>query len=463
MKNFFLLFAIIMMPINILAQLNTSETPKSKSEFKSLEARAKNGDLHAQYIIGCCYLQGVPGVVSQSSSKAEKLFRKAADNGDADACRMMFKMNPEKNYAYHETATRYYKNIGNGKACYYLADLNSVFNQDVMMRWLRTSSDKGYKPATTQLQRIYDALPSARKTDYTLWLSAIEPMKDIVATVEDVAEENEVVDEEYDGDDIDNNIPTWSGRKNEHTLVLIIGNEKYDPKSPGIVEFAENDAKTFANYCMLTLGIPRNNVRVRLNPSDRQWRSLLSDAAIFCEADPDAEVIFYYAGHGRPSEDGKSAYLIPTDANVNVISECYPIDDLYAQLGALGAKNVLVLLDACFSGTKRDGSLMAQNQRAFGIAVKHEAHNPRGNMMVMSAAQGDQTSLTYKKKRHGLFTYCLLKKLQESKGGCTLGELNDYVASEVKRIAGTTFSKRQHPDHHESGLMVNTWQSKRLR
>lgn len=463
MKQLLLLVAMLL-PTGMMAQLDPKETPKSKSEFKSYEIRANQGDLHAQYIVACCYLQGIPGLVAQSSPKAMKLMRQAADNGDADACRMMFKMNPEKNFAYHEAATRLYKNIGNGKACYCLADLNSVVSNEVMLRWLRTSSDKGYKPAITQLQRIHAALPTSSKTDYALWLSQIEPMKDVVTVVADLAEEDEEQsDDEFDGDDVDTNIPTWNGKKNEHTLVLIIGNEKYDPKSPGVVEFAENDAKTFANYCMITLGIPKENVRVRLNPSDRVWRSLLSDAAIFCEADPDAEVIFYYAGHGRPSEDGKTAYLVPTEANVNILSECYPIDDLYAQLGALGAKNVLVLLDACFSGTNRDGSLLAQNQRAFGIAVKHEAHNPRGNMMIMSAAQGDQTSLTYKKKRHGLFTYCLLKKLQESKGNCTLGELNEYVAREVKRIAGTSFSKRQHPDHHESGQMVNTWQSKHLR
>lgn len=463
MKKLLLLIAILL-PVSMAAQLSQSETPKSKSEFKSYKTRANQGDLHAQYIVASCYLYGVPNVVSRSTFMAMKLMRQAADNGDADACRMMFKMNPEKNFAYHEAATRLYKNMGNGRACYYLADLNSVVDRSVMLRWLRTSNDKGYKPAIAELQRIHAALPESQKQNYTVWLAKIEPMKDVITNVTDLAEESEEQnDDEFDGDDVDTNIPVWNGSKNEHMLVLIVGNEKYDPKSPGVVEFAENDAKTFANYCIMTLGVPKENVKVKLNPSDRIWRSLLSDAAIFCEADPNAEVIFYYAGHGLPGQGGKTAYLMPTDATGTNLSECYPVDDLYAQLGALGARSVVVLLDACFSGFKRDGSLLAKGERAFGVAVKHEAHNPRGNMMIMSAAQGDQTSLTYKKKRHGLFTYCLLKKLQESKGNCTLGELNEYVYNEVKRIAGTKLYKQQHPDHHESGQMINTWQSKHLR
>lgn len=461
MKNLLLLIAIVMLPMSMLAQLGTSETPKSKSEFKSFEIRAKQGDLHAQYIVGCCYLQGVPGVVSPSMSKATKLLRQAADNGDADACRMMFKIDPEKNYAYHEAATRLYKNMGNGKACYYLADLNSVVNNDVMLRWLRTSMNKGYKPATTQLQRIHASLPTSKKTNYTLWISSIEPY-DLVTQEDDVVDYTEEQDEEYDGDDVDTNITPWNGR-NEHTIVLIVGNEKYNPKSPGVVEFAENDATAFENYCKLSLGIPKNHIHKRLNATEKQIRDLLNRARLFANADSEAEVIFYYAGHGRPSEDGKSAFLVPVDANVNIESECYPMDQLYTELGSLGANSVVVLMDACFSGTNRDGSVIAQNQRLANIAVKHEAHNARGNMFILSAAQGNQTSLTYKKKRHGLFTYCLLKKLQESKGGCTLGELNDYVTKEVRRIAGVDLYKEQVPDHRASGHMTEMWSTKRLR
>ena len=48
-------------------------------------------------------------------------------------------------------------------------------------------------------------------------------------------------------------------------------------------------------------------------------------------------------------------------------------------------------------------------------------------------AQGDETAYLYKEQRHGMFTYYLLKKLQETKGEATLGEISDYVTSEVRK------------------------------
>jgi hypothetical protein len=37
---------------------------------------------------------------------------------------------------------------------------------------------------------------------------------------------------------------------------------------------------------------------------------------------------------------------------------------------------------------------------------------PQGNMVVFSAAQGDETAYPNNDEKHGMFTYFLLKKLQ---------------------------------------------------
>ena len=44
-----------------------------------------------------------------------------------------------------------------------------------------------------------------------------------------------------------------------------------------------------------------------------------------------------------------------------------------------------------------------------------------------------------------MFTYFLLKKLQESKGDVTLGELGDYITNEVKRESLLNNNKIQTP------------------
>lgn len=82
---------------------------------------------------------------------------------------------------------------------------------------------------------------------------------------------------------------------------------------------------------------------------------------------------------------------------------------------------------------------------ARGVAIKVKQEVPQGNMVVFTAAQGDETAYQYKEKGHGMFTYFLLKKLQETKGEATLGELSEYVTSEVKKASLLNNNKSQTP------------------
>lgn len=110
--------------------------------------------------------------------------------------------------------------------------------------------------------------------------------------------------------------------------------------------------------------------------------------------------------------------------------------------GALNAKSLVLFLDACFSGAKRTGEMLAT---ARGVAMKVKENKPTGNLVVISAAQGDQTAYPYVAKEHGLMTYFLLKKLQETSGDVKLGELSDYITSNVKKISLVENGKSQIP------------------
>lgn len=68
-----------------------------------------------------------------------------------------------------------------------------------------------------------------------------------------------------------------------------------------------------------------------------------------------------------------------------------------------------------------------------------------GNMVVFSAAQNDETAFPYKEQKHGLFTYYLLKKLQESKGNVALGDLAEFVKSQVEKQSIVINGKLQSP------------------
>ena len=100
---------------------------------------------------------------------------------------------------------------------------------------------------------------------------------------------------------------------------------------------------------------------------------------------------------------------------------------------------------------------------ARGVAIKSKSETPQDNMVVVSAAQGDETAFPYHKKKHGMFTYFLLKKLRETKGQCTLGELATYIQKNVKQQAVVINRKPQTPTVLPSQTMKNDWRTIKLR
>jgi hypothetical protein len=84
-------------------------------------------------------------------------------------------------------------------------------------------------------------------------------------------------------------------------------------------------------------------------------------------------------------------------------------------------------------------------------------------MVVFSAAQGDETAFPYKDKGHGLFTYFLLKKLQETKGDVTLGDLSDYIETNVGRQSILVNNKSQTPSVAPSATLYDKWRGLKLK
>ena len=239
---------------------------------------------------------------------------------------------------------------------------------------------------------------------------------------------------------LDINIPE-TNEENKKTFAVIIGNENYERVTK--VQYALNDAKVFASYCRKTLGLPKDNIRIYRDATYGTMLTALDDIKSIASAfEGDLNVIFYYAGHGVPSESDKTAYLLPVDASGQHTEVCLSTKRLYDTLDGLHAKRVLVFMDACFSGAQRGEGMLAS---ARGVALKVKQDAPKGNMVVFSAATGDETAYPYKEKGHGLFTYYLLKKLQDTKGDVTLGELSDYVNKEVRRQSVVINHKSQSP------------------
>ncbi len=260
--------------------------------------------------------------------------------------------------------------------------------------------------------------------------------------------------------DVDENIPV-SNKKAANSVALVIANENY-ANVPDVAS-ALNDGTTFAEYCKLTMGMPDNNVTLVRNATYANILRAVRDLKNKVNAlDGNADVVVYYAGHGMPDERTKDAFILPVDGDATVSETCYPLSRLYAELGDFNANTITVFIDACFSGAQRQesGDMLTA---ARAVVIKPKETAPKGNMLVLSAASGNETALPYAEKNHGLFTYYVLKKLKESKGNTTLKELSDYVIENVKRQSNFINSKPQTPTATTSGSMSELWRTRKLR
>lgn len=236
-------------------------------------------------------------------------------------------------------------------------------------------------------------------------------------------------------------------RKNAYAIV--IGIEQYRQKLPK-ADFAVNDAKLMSEYLSRVMGYPEENVVMLINEyatkSDfekyfEQW--------LINHAEKDSTIFIYFSGHGAPNPRTGDAYLVPYDADPSFIAQTgYPLKKLYDTLGKLPAKEIIVVLDSCFSGAG-GRSVLAKGARPLVMNLQGSMALPR-RMTVLSASSGDQISSTYDEKGHGLFTYFFLKGLKNENlvhedGSVKMHDLFNYIKPQVESTARKLYNNEQTP------------------
>ena len=264
--------------------------------------------------------------------------------------------------------------------------------------------------------------------------------------------------------DIDKDIPNV-GVVNKTRFALIIGNEDYASQQSQLtaeanVEFARNDASAFKEYAIHTLGIPEGNITFILDATTGKMKQDLDRMRLLAKNSGGvAELFFYYAGHGLPDEITKEPYLIPVDVSGNNVTDGIKLTDAYKMLTENPSKRVTVFLDACFTGGARSQGLIA----ARGVKIKPKEDLLNGNLVVFTSSSGEQSSLAFKEKEHGLFTYFLLKKIKDTKGNVTYKELSDYLNQQIGLNSVLINSKEQNPQTNVSPEIQNQWQTWKFR
>jgi Caspase domain len=263
---------------------------------------------------------------------------------------------------------------------------------------------------------------------------------------------------------VDTNIPSLQ-ISNPHAYALIFGNEEYSRFQSGLgsevnVAFAVNDATVFRKYCMSVFGVPESNVKFYANATGGQMNQAIAwiNKLIQKEAG-EAEVIVYYAGHGLPDEQTREPYIIPVDVSGADLQSAIKLQVLYRKLTEFPSKKITVFMDACFSGGSRGAGLLATR----GVKVKPKENALEGNIVVFTSSSGEQSSMPFKEKQHGIFTYYLLKRIQETAGNTSYEELYNYVKKEVDLNCVKVNSKEQTPNLLYPTDLGDNWKAWKLR
>jgi hypothetical protein len=212
----------------------------------------------------------------------------------------------------------------------------------------------------------------------------------------------------------------------DNDLSVIIGIEGYSslPKS----DYSYDDAKLVKDY-VKALGFKERNIE--LITDEKATKTTIEKSLevwLKNKAKSNSRIFVYYSGHGSPDPTTGEAYIVPYDGDPNYLSVTgYPLKRLYEKLGNLPASEVIVVLDACFSGAG-GRSVLAKGARP--LVMMNAATVSYPNMVILSATQGSQISTSSSEKGHGVFTYYFLKALKS--GRKNLDEIYEYLKPQVE-------------------------------
>jgi len=219
---------------------------------------------------------------------------------------------------------------------------------------------------------------------------------------------------------------------------LIIGVETY--ASAPSADFASRDAQMFADYAREKLGIAPGNIKV-LTDTEATRSGLLRALKVWLPqaVQPDkTDLYVFYAGHGMPTADGTSAYLVPYDGDIQLLEDtAISRKRFFDEISATKPRSATFFFDNCFSGATRSEELLLAS-RPLGIKVQ-ETSIP-DNYLVFAAGDTDQIAGVEPEVKHGRFSYFVFKGLEgeadaNQDGRISAGELHKYVRESVGRFS----------------------------
>lgn len=204
----------------------------------------------------------------------------------------------------------------------------------------------------------------------------------------------------------------------------VIGINRYQqsPKVPAL-NYAENDARAFADYLRKNMKIDRDHL-FELYDSEatvRNMKSVLGTRLRRMADRPEDTVYIFFAGHGAPEKDpeskdgdGIAKYILAYDSDPqDLYSTAMPMDEVARILSRIRAERIIFIADSCYSGGAGGRTILAPGRRAnlSDAFLERIAQSGKGRI-ILSSSNANEVSQESDELRHGYFTYYLLKGLK---------------------------------------------------
>jgi len=225
---------------------------------------------------------------------------------------------------------------------------------------------------------------------------------------------------------------------------LIVGVADY----PGFINdlrFTDDDAREVRDALLRYANWEADNVQLLIDSAATKSAIQAAIEQIGAVAGQDDVVLFFFSGHGTTGmdvapldeEDGVDEYIVPYGST---ISQYIRDDELSEWLGNLPTANVVVILDTCHSGgqIKAEGTAIKSLagtpadlvQKGDGFAADITARvGPRDmddnpGCVVLTAADDDEYSYELAFLRNGVFSYFVIRALEQDPDRDDNGELS---------------------------------------
>jgi hypothetical protein len=134
---------------------------------------------------------------------------------------------------------------------------------------------------------------------------------------------------------------------------VVIGLSKYQfAGQNGLTNlvFADEDARAFARS-LRSLGWPEGRMKLLVNEEATLRNIMIALESWLTKAGKDDQIVLFWAGHGFPDpEDPERVYFVCYDTDITIPATGYRMDRVRAALEERGAKNVILMADACHAG-----------------------------------------------------------------------------------------------------------------